>query len=383
MVGQGSPVEPPRRVQSVDLLRGLVMVLMTVDHARDFVAFDRFDFTDPNLANGVQFVTRWMTHFCAPAFVFLAGTSAYLAGRRRSKLELSRHLFKRGAWLILVEVTLVTFGWWLSMPDRLTLQVIWAIGVSMIVLSALVHLPRQAIAAIAIAIIALHNSFDSIQVTDGGALADAWRVLHQPGEIQVFGLRAFALYSLVPWIGVMALGYALAPMVMSQPRALWRLGLTMTVGFVVLRISNVYGDPSSWVPDQGWRVGVMTLLATTKYPPSLQFLLMTLGPAFVFLGLVQSTPNRLKPLVIIGRVPLFFYVLHLYVLHAFAVLIGVTQGYDASAIRTSFLRYPDGFGISLLGVYAISAASIALLYPLCARFAAIKATRRHPLLSYL
>src|SRR5262245_934631 len=252
------------------MLRGLVMVVMALDHVRDYFTSARFDPTDLNLTTPALFLTRWVTHFCAPTFVLLAGTSAWLASRRRSRSELAGFLLKRGVWLILLEFTVVSCGWYLNFRWELGLraQVIWAIGVSMIALAGLVYLPRATILAIAVAIVAGHNLLDGITPLYAGGLETLWRVLHVQGQLPA--IPAFVTYPLLPWIGVMALGYLLGP-VLDLPaeerrRSLTRLGLGMIAGFLVLRMLNVYGDPAPWTPQ---RNGLMTLLSfinVTKYP---------------------------------------------------------------------------------------------------------------------
>ena len=243
------------RLNSIDFLRGLAMVVMALDHTRDFFAaggFNPRDVTEPAL-----FLTRWITHFCAPTFIFLAGISAFLYGTERKTTEVSRYLFTRGCWLVLIEFTIVRFGWTFSFKiDYLVIQVIFAIGASMITLAALVHLPRWAIATVGLALIAGHNLFDGIKAEQLGAAAPVWHLLHQPGAVDLTrGFKLIVLYPLIPWIGVMAAGYALGPLFRlkreTRVRQLFAIGALITVGFVFLRATNLYGDPAPWAVQNG------------------------------------------------------------------------------------------------------------------------------------
>ncbi|HEX8905124.1 MAG TPA: heparan-alpha-glucosaminide N-acetyltransferase domain-containing protein, partial [Longimicrobiaceae bacterium] len=279
------PPAPRRRIDSVDLLRGAVMVLMLLDHTRDYIHRDApfFDAADLSRTTVALFITRWVTHFCAPVFVLLAGTGAALQLQRgRSKRELSRFLFTRGLWLVFLEFTVVRLGVtfdldYAAFPGML--QVIWAIGVSMIVLSALVHLPTRWVAAVGIAIVALHNLTDPLSVqgmgmgaAPGGGKA-LWMVLHQPGFVSVLGVRLLVLYPVLPWIGVLLCGYALGHVYAWEPerrrRFLLRLGMGMIAAFLLLRLPNLYGNPTDWSVQKNAAFTVLAVVNTTKYPPSL------------------------------------------------------------------------------------------------------------------
>src|SRR6185312_6107059 len=277
------------RLTSIDTLRGLVMIVMALDHTRDFFAnggFNPRDVTDTAL-----FLTRWVTHFCAPTFIFLAGISAFLYGAQgRSTREVSRFLVTRGLWLVLIEFTVVRLGWSFDIHfNYFVAQVIFAIGVSMVALSAIVYLPRGAIAAIGLAMIAGHNALDGIKAEQLGAAAPLWHLLHQPGLFGIApGVKFVVLYPLIPWIGVMAAGYALGP-VFTQERAarvqqLFTLGAAVTLGFVVLRASNLYGDPAPWAIQDNLLAAVLSFINCEKYPPSLLYLGMTLGPALMLVA---------------------------------------------------------------------------------------------------
>ena len=254
----------------MDLLRGLVMVIMVLDHVRAYLTEARFDPTDLTRTDAALFATRWITHFCAPTFVFLAGASAWIAGTRRTRGELARFLLTRGLWLILLELTVITFGWYFTtrMAMGLVAQVIWVIGASMIILAGLIHLPRAAIAAFGLALVLGHNLLDGVTPAQLGAFAPLWHVLHVPGQLQV--LPVFLLYPLIPWCGVMALGYAAGPAVFSEDagaarRLAWAGGLLL-LAFVLLRALDLYGDPSHRLHEGAPALLAMSFLNVTKYP---------------------------------------------------------------------------------------------------------------------
>jgi uncharacterized membrane protein len=397
-----------RRVDSVDLLRGIVMVIMLLDHTRDFVHADglRFDPTDVSRTWPLLFFTRWITHFCAPIFVFLAGTGAYLQELRgKSKQELSRFLVTRGLWLIVLEFTVVRLGVFFTVDYWNLLgfmQVIWVIGVSMIMLAGLIHLPLRTVAAIGVGMIVAHNLLDDVTVTGWrgpgtptpGFGASLWIILHQGGLFFPFGFPGppmIVLYPLIPWIGVMAAGYAFGAVYRLEPgtrrRWLLRNGAALTAGFVVLRAVNFYGDPSHWATQGTAVMTALSFLSVTKYPPSLLFLLMTLGPALIFLGLFDGVNrNRLaRPLIVFGRVPLFFYILQWPVAHGAGVLASIAAGKSfAHLIGAPIGNAPQadaGFGLGT--VYLFWIAGTLLLYPLCRWYANLKTTGRYPWLSYL
>jgi len=373
------------------MLRGLVMVFMALDHVRDLSSPPppaALDFAD---AGAALFFTRWVTHLCAPTFVFLAGTSAFLYGAKgRSRGEVSRFLATRGAWLVVVELTVVNLAWNFNLGERYVplLQVIWAIGVSMIALAGLLWLPRPAVLGVGLAMVLGHNLLDAVQPASAVAPA-AWLLLHEQGTLTVGGSPIlYVTYPLIPWIGVMALGYALGPAFAGADRGRARrlvlAGTVLVAAFLVLRFPNAYGEPNAWHAHEGLAATLIDFLDTTKYPPSLQFLLMTLGPALLFLGAFERASGRLADaLVVIGRVPFFFYVLHLYAIHLIALGIGLAQGFPISSTAVLFVFYPPGFGVSLGAVYLLWMAVVLSLYPACRRFAGLKARRRDWWLSYL
>jgi uncharacterized membrane protein len=376
----------------VDLLRGLVMVIMVLDHVRAYLTEARFDPTDLARTDLALFGTRWITHFCAPTFVFLAGTGAFLAGSRgKSRDELARFLVTRGLWLVFLELTVVRFAWAFNLDyaHMLWVQVIWVLGVSMMVLAALIYLPLPVIGAFGAAMIATHNLFDGLEPGALGAWGTLWTFLHVQRPVTMpWGSDLFVAYPLIPWIGVMAVGYAFGGVLLrpsaERQRALLRLGGALTAGFVVLRAINVYGDPRPWTPQSSGLFTVLSFFDTTKYPPSLLFLLMTLGPAIVSLAWFERLSGAgARFLIVFGRVPLFYYVLHLFVIHAAALAVGTLAGFPPAAFFGSIFEMPKGWGYSLPVVYAVWAAVVLALYPVCRWFADLKARRREVLLSYL
>jgi uncharacterized membrane protein len=358
------------RIVSVDVLRGLVMALMALDHTRDF--FGTGDFNPRDVTEPALFLTRWVTHICAPTFIFLAGLSAFLYGRGKSLGELSRFLVTRGLFLILVEFTLMKFGWSFDLdPFRVTGGVIFVIGASMLALAALIWLPRWTIAAVALIMIAGHNLSDGVDPQELGQGAWAWRLLHEGGRIQLGGgASLYVLYPLISWIGVMAAGYVLGPVMQREPQArqrlLFALGAAITVGFILLRASNLYGDPAPWAAQETWLSTALSFINCEKYPPSLLYLMMTLGPALMLLASFEYAGGALaQTLAIFGKVPFFFYVVHIYLIHALAVATGV-------AMTGAFAANPK-IGLGLGAIYLIWLLVLALLYPLCRWFAGLKA----------
>lgn len=380
-----------RRVRSIDLLRGIVMVLMALDHVRDYFTNVRYSPTDIEHTYPALFFTRWITHFCAPVFMLLSGTSAFLSMQQgKSKGKAARFLLQRGLWLVLLELTVVRAGWQFNVNYQLTiLQVIWALGLSMIVLSGLIFLPRPLIATIAVLMIGGHHLLDAIPSwqTDPDRLAV---LLHEPGNFFQSGNHTFLLmYPLIPWAGVMAAGYCLGPVFRSEPkkrnRTLLYLGLGMMVLFVVLRWLNVYGD-EPWQQQDTATKSLLAFLNTGKYPPSLLYLLMTLGPALALMPLLEKWTGRFAEIIsVYGKVPLFYYLLHIYLVHGLALLAGLAMGFPLS-LFTDMMRLfntTSGWGFSLGGVYLWWLLVVALLYFPCRWFMHLKMRHRKWWLSYL
>lgn len=390
----------PDRIESIDLVRGAVMVLMALDHVRDFFSDRLFDDpTDLHTTTAGIFLTRWVTHFCAPTFIFLAGTAAFLAGTRgRSRPALAWFLLTRGLWLALFEVT-VNRALWMFNYDLIHhgAGVFWAIGWSMVVLSALVFLPTPVVTAFGVAVILLHNSLDGLTAADFHLPESLWVILHRPGEARVVGDYTFGTgYCLVPWAGVMAAGYGFGALFrLDRParrRWLFAIGAALTVGFVIVRGINNYGDPRPWaVQPRGPEWTVFSFLNCTKYPASLDYLLMTLGPAILALAVFDRPVGGLgglaRPIITFGRVPLFYYVLHIALIHGAAVgLDHVRFGWSPLAWNGPWFprdAAPPGYGVGLPAVYLIWVAVVLALYPPCRWYAGVKRGDPGGWLSYL
>jgi uncharacterized membrane protein len=385
------------RLESVDLLRGLIMIIMALDHTRDFFTNATVFPTDPANTNVALFFTRWITHFCAPVFFLLTGTGAYLSLRRKSKRELSHFLFTRGLWLIFLDVVVLRcLAMQFNFDFRVSfLIVLWALGWSMIVLALLIHLPDALIAIFGIVMIAGHNLLDSVAPSAFGRFAPLWSILHVPGLVSENPEHIVAVaYPLIPWVGVTAVGYVLGRIFdWPQDRRkafLLRLGLGLTAAFVILRAINIYGDPSRWSPQTSFVRTILSFLNTTKYPPSLLFLLMTLGPALLFLRAVDNrTPQFLRPALVYGKVPLFFYVLHFPLIHLIAVIICYARYghiywmFQSPTLDQYPFTRPPGWGFNLPCVYLIWAFVVISLYPVCRWYASLKQRSSNAWLSYL
>jgi uncharacterized membrane protein len=380
------------RLESIDLLRGVVMILMALDHTRDFLGVPGINPTDPAHTNVPLFFTRWITHFCAPVFFLLTGAGAYVSVRRKSKGQLSQFLLTRGLWLIFLELTLFRcLGLQFNFDYHTTLlNVLWALGWAMIVLSALVYVPPSLTAVFGLAMIFAHNLLDSVQSSN-----PIWSILHNCNFILNSRHHSvFIAYPLIPWIAVTAVGYSLGQVyawTRQRRRAfLLRAGLLATTLFLILRSINVYGDPLRWSMQKSAIFTALSFLNTNKYPPSLLFLLMTLGPALLFLWAVDArTLYFLRPALSFGRVPMFFFLLHIPLIHAVAVLICyVRYGhvhwlFESPTIAQFPFAPPPGWGFSLPFVYLAWMCIVIALYPLCCWFASVKERRRDAWLSYL
>ena len=389
--------DPKARVPSIDALRGLIMIVMALDHVRDYFHRDAAAFQPDNLARTTTalFFTRWITHFCAPVFLFTAGLGAYLWLRPgRTKAQLSRFLWQRGLWLILLELTVLRLAMNLSLTQGFVLlSILWAIGWCMIILALLIHLPLRVLAIFSIAVIALHNLADPVRAAAFGPFAPVWDILHQQALFRLGGIPVLVAYPLVPWFAVMAAGYCFGSIVTldSARRRRWtlRIGAALTLAFLAIRGINIYGDPSPWTTSFPGMTA-LSFLRVTKYPPSLDFLLMTLGPALLLLAIFDRlTWSRANPLIVYGRVPLFYFLAHFYLLHAllFALtwlrygrvdflLRPLPMGGDAKL-------FPADFGYPLWGVYLVWAAVVIALYPACLWFSRLKQRRKDWWLGYL
>ena len=386
-----------QRVESIDVLRGIVMVTMALDHVRDFFGAAGINPTDPATTTVPLFFTRWITHFCAPVFFLLMGTGAYLSLRTKRREHVSRFLLTRGLWLIVLEtVILRSLGFQFNFDFRVTFFfVLWALGWSLIVLAVLVRWSPALSAVFGLTLIVGHNLLDGINAGSLGVFEKLWIVLHQPGLL-LAGPKHFIFlaYPLIPWIGVTAVGYALGQVYTwdaARRRAfLWRLGLSLTIGFVVLRFLNVYGDPRPWADQRSPLFTFLSFLNTTKYPPSFLFLLMTLGPALLCLrALDKGVRAWLRPVLVFGKVPLFYFVLHIPLIHLLAV---AASWFRYGAVRWMFesptpdkypFTQPPGWPIPLPYIYAIWILVVVMLWPICRWYASLKSRRRDWWLGYL
>lgn len=387
------------RIASIDIMRGIVMIIMALDHARDFYHIDAGLHDPMDLQNTTPFLyfTRFITHFCAPTFVLLAGTAVRISQQRKSMKEISWFLFTRGLWLIVLEVTVIRFSFFFNLYyDVIIFQVIWAIGFSMVLLAAIVRLPLKVIFALGAIITFGHDLLHGIALLPESPYFLLWSFTHQSGVVELApGHSAFVLYPFLPWFGILLMGYCMGDWFRAGFDAARRRKLLLCTGlaavgvFLVLRGFNVYGDPVPWSSQKDSLHTLFSFLNVTKYPVSLQYTLITLGPVLVLLSLLErmNTPI-LKPFAIVGRVPLFYYVIHFYLLHLGAlVLLMLRTGKGLSDIdfhfSAGFGGLPPGEGYSLAVVYLAWLAVILILYPLCAWYYRYKNTRKHWWLSYL
>ena len=380
-----------QRLVSIDLLRGLVMVLMTLDHTRNFFSNVDFNPLDIERSNLPLFLTRWITHLCAPSFIFLAGLAAFLSLKRgKTKPQLARFLLIRGFWLIFLDLTLVSLAWRFE-PSFFAAGVLWAIGWSMVVLALLIQLPLSTIAILGVTLIVGHNLFDRVSAEQLGDFGWIWSFFHEPTLLSPRpGIRFFLVYPLIPWVGVMASGYAFGPILTKTKtqRLPWlrNLGWGLILGFVVIRGLNIYGDPEPWSVQSNWEKTFFSFINCHKYPPSLLYLLITLGLAFLLLYLFERTRfPTLKPLLIFGRVPLFFYLIHLWLIHLAAIFFALPK-YGFKLFNLSYLRssaMPDDYGYDLHHVYVFWLIMLILLYPLCKWFAHYKSKHKYWWLNFL
>ncbi|MGO9127796.1 MAG: DUF1624 domain-containing protein [Terriglobales bacterium] len=388
------------RLASLDIMRGLVMVIMALDHTRDFFTYLPFAPETLSLTYYSLFFTRWITHFCAPLFFFLAGTGAFFYGRRRIPQAVSHFLWTRGLWLIVLEFTVIGIAWTFLLTGGF-FGVIWALGASMVIMALVVRLPLPWIAVLSTLMIATHDLLDRVRPRQFGSFAWLWTLLHVRGGVMLpFQVQEFVLFQIVPWVGVMAAGYAFGQLYQLESgrrnRILVRLGMVLTIAFILLRATNLYGNPPAGlggVSQGDWHVQptvektVILFLDVEKYPPSLQFLLMTLGPSLLLLAWLErsSLPSWTSVLVTFGRVPLFFYVLHLYLIHLLAIAVApLFHQPVAWLFHGGFFRgTPDDYGHGLPFIYLMWITAIVILYFPCRWFAALKQRRKDWWLSYL
>jgi uncharacterized membrane protein len=368
------------RITSIDLLRGLAMIIMALDHTRDYFHADAFVYDPTNLQKTtvLLFFTRWITHFCAPVFVLLAGTSAFISGQKKAKKELSLFLLKRGLWLVFLELTVVNFAWFFNIHfSYFGLQVIWALGVGMICLSGLIYLPKKAILFTGLVLVAGHNLLDNFHVSGNSLEAFGWGILHERRLFTFGNVNIRSAYPLLPWIGLMALGYCIGNIFIAgfnpakRKRILIYLGSASVLLFIVIRFINIYGDLFPWAQQSSYIFSFLSFINVTKYPPSFDFLLITVGPALLFLAFTEKSSNRITKIIsIYGRVPLFYYLIHIYVIHLLAMLAAVLTGYKWTYMTSfthgiHFVPNLKGYGFSLGIVYLVWIAVVVSLYPIC------------------
>jgi uncharacterized membrane protein len=385
------------RIESIDALRGLLMLLMAVDHTRDYFSNVAIDPADPIHSWPTLFFTRWITHLCAPGFILLAGAGVYLQRQRKSAATLTRSLILRGLWLIVIEVTVVSFGWsfGFGMP---ILQVIWVIGISMIVLAGLQWLPLSAVGAFGVIVIFGHDLLDRIHAENLGYWSDAWYLLHERGVL-TFHAHPLAVYGypVIPWVGVMALGYCFGWVIAKSPKARQRIsvitGTASLVLFASLRLTHGYGDPGPGFERLGTPSHtVMSFLSVQKYPPSLHYLLATLGVVLLLFALFDKVAvagwlARCRAFLnVYGRVPFFFYIVHIFLIHGLALGVAILTNPNWRFWITPdavFTRHFSGWGYSLPVVYFVWISVVLALYPFCAWFSGLKDRQRRWWLAYL
>jgi uncharacterized membrane protein len=372
-------VQNQKRITSIDLLRGLVMIIMALDHTRDFFHFNaqKGNPLDLSTTTPVLYFTRWITHFCAPVFVFLSGTSAFLQSARKSKKELSMFLITRGLWLILAEVTIVNLLLTFDIDfSFIALEVIWAIGISMVILGLMTWLPFEIILAVGLLIVLGHNALDFYEKEQTTPFSATYDLIHRRGAHSLWGKhQLLILYPFLPWTGLMMLGYCLGKVLRNndaayRKRFLIIAGISTIALFIILRYINVYGDPAPWSPQPNGFYTFLSFINSTKYPPSLFFMCMTIGPALLLMAWLDDIQNGLTKIVsIYGRVPFFYFLAHLFVIHIFSAVTYLMRGHSFAAGAgnpTAFVKFiQPSEGVQLRYVYLIWLAVVISLFPVC------------------
>jgi uncharacterized membrane protein len=386
-----------KRITSVDLLRGFIMIIMALDHTRDFFHIGAQVDNPLNLATTtpVLYFTRWITHLCAPTFVFLSGVSAYLQATKKSKKELSIFLITRGIWLILMELTIINFAFTFDIYfSTFTLEVIWAIGISMVILGLVIWLPFEMILVLGLLIVLGHNSLDFYERKQTGQLSIGYNMLHRVGFHQLGGVRLLILYPFLAWSGLMMLGYCLGKVLRNEDAAYRKrflviTGLSVITLFIVNRFINVYGDPSPWSSQKNDLYTFLSFMNASKYPPSLDFICMTIGPSLLLLAWWDTIQNTFTLIVsVLGRVPFFYFVVHFFILHLAAAILYFLRGHTYAEgmadenIITKFVKPGEGFSLGV--TYLIWIALVVLMYPLCKAYDRYKTNHKEKKwLSYL
>ncbi len=385
-----------KRIDSIDILRGIIMIIMALDHVRDFFHNDAMlhDPTNPGTTTPVLFFTRFITHYCAPVFVLLAGTSAFLYGSKKTKKELAYFLLTRGLWLMVLEITIFNLLFSFDpLYHFIGLQVIWVTGVSMLLLAAIQYLPLRWIFILGLVIVCGHNMLDTFNENSMGTPPNIWwSLLHQSSFRPLGSGRFFAvLYPLMPWPGIMMLGYAMGSLFVQEydakmrRRTLVMTGAAAILVFVLLRWINVYGDLVPWSEQKNTTATIISFFNVTKYPPSLLYCCITIGPALIVLALLEKIKAGWTDIVVIyGRVPMFYYLLHFFLIHLLCVIAFFATGHNLSQAAGGMMLFrPSDFGFSLPVVYLIWMGVVAILYPLCKRYSIYRATHTNWWLPYL
>ena len=366
-----------KRIESIDIIKGLVMVIMALDHVRDYFHSSAYIFspTDPEKTTFILFFTRFITHFCAPTFSFLAGISAYIVGKRKTKNELSVYLIKRGIWLVCVELVIINFAWFFDIHFRtIVFGVIWSLGISMIFLAGLIHLPRNYLLIFSLIVIAGHNLLDTIQFSGN----IVWAIVHNSEVIKINENTSLVTgYTIIPWIAVMSFGYYFGDFYKQQDDVIKREKRFNTIGFcliglfLILRFTNLYGDKIPYINYGSVSKNIISFLNPSKYPPSLLYLLMTLGVAFLLLANIEGRKHKIMSFFsTFGKVPLFYYIIHIYVIHISAIFISKMAGFNYGNILPAWgpdfvPDYLKGYGYSLFVVYIVWIFVVLLIYPIC------------------
>ncbi len=368
------------RIQSIDLVRGVIMVIMALDHTRDFFhsQAQTGNPLDPATTTPVLYLTRWITHFCAPTFVFLSGLSAWLQGQRKSRKELSRFLITRGIWLIIVDLTIMSFAFTFDIYfNTFILETLWSIGAGMIVLGLVIYLPFSLILAIGLIIFFGHNLLDYAEASREGNVPLWWNFLHLVTIKNLWGgHNLFIFYPFLSWAGLMILGYCCGKLFTGMEerqrnRTLLWTGIGSILFFVALRMVNDYGNPQHWSGQGSTMRTLFSFMNVQKYPPSLLFLCATMGPVLIFLSLIKNTGSKISRVIsVYGRVPLFYFIVHFYILHIAEACVYLLRGHSFSegmkGAPGSFFKFSmPGEGYNLAIVYCIWIAIVILMYPLC------------------
>ena len=385
------------RISSIDVTRGIVMVIMALDHVRDFMHTSSMSQSPTNLQTTTTalFMTRWITHLCAPTFVFLSGLSAYIAYKRSNNLSESRRfLLTRGIWLVIIEFTIINFALWFDIHFRFEiLEVISAIGLSFIILGLLLKLPSRIIGIAGIIIIFGHNLLQGVNLPANSAVSFIFSVLFRPSLFQITPSFSFYTgYPVIPWLGIMLAGFACGELfeipAERRNKILIKTGLSILALFIIIRFINIYGDPAPWTKQKSTLFTFLSFINTTKYPPSLLFTLMIIGITFVLLFLSDKVKNKFTEIFsVYGKVPLFYFVIHLYIIHALMFVMLFLQGIKGKELQFGVFnngRPKTGGGVDLAIIYLIWLGVVIILYPVCKWYGRYKSEHKeNKLLRYI